>query len=135
MAGLKVKNVKKPDETRPFADKGHLDLLKLGDLAVGCATFEPGWRWSQHVKPLAGTKTCEASHTGYCLAGSMRIRMDDGEEQDINPGDAFTIEPGHDAWVTGKDTCLMLDFSGFEDYAKPKAARAPAGAEQRPAMH
>ena len=134
MAGIEIKSVKTPDETRSFAGKGHLDLVKLGDVSVGCATFEPGWRWSVNVKPIAGTSSCEASHTGYCLAGRMKIKMDDGEEQEIKPGDAFTIEPGHDAWVVGQESCVMLDFSGFEHYAEQRIPSA-IGREESVSLH
>jgi quercetin dioxygenase-like cupin family protein len=135
MAGIRVKNAKSPDETRTFVDKGKLDVLQLGDVSVGLAYFQPGWRWSEHVRPLAGTDTCESSHTGYCLSGRMRIRMDDGEEQDIGPGDAFTIEPGHDAWVLGQDVCALLDFTGFENYARPAVAARTQEARPGTMLH
>lgn len=134
MGGIQVRSLGTPDETRKFAGKGKLDLVQFGETSVGRATFEPGWRWSQNIKPIAGTKTCEASHLGYCLSGSMRIRMDDGEEQEVRAGDSFSIKPGHDAWVTSKEDCVMLDFSGFQHYAEEQAARPSIGA-QAPAVH
>ena len=129
MSGIDVKNLQKPDETRPFKGKGKVDIVHLGETTVGRGIFEPGWRWSTNVKPIAGTDTCEASHIGYCLSGSMRIRMDDGEEKEIKAGDSFHITPGHDAWVTSSEPCVMLDFSGFHHYAKEQPR---AGAEQHP---
>ena len=108
-----------PDERRDFKSHGHLDLVSFDDgLAIGQGTFEPGWKWSNDVKPLAGTESCEAPHTGYCISGSMIIRMNDGEEMLIKAGDAFQIPPGHDAWVEGSEPCVMLDFTGYENYAK-----------------
>ena len=118
MSGLEVKNVGTPDETRPFADRGHADVLNVAGGTVLYGTFEPGWRWSEHVKPIAGTDSCQAPHTGYVLSGRMHIRMDDGSEAEVGPGDACVIPPGHDAWIVGDEACVMLDFSGMSDYAK-----------------
>ncbi|MBI3185752.1 MAG: cupin domain-containing protein [Myxococcales bacterium] len=129
MAGLRIKNVRSPDETRPFTDKGRAELLKLGDVTVGRAVFEPGWRWSKHVKPIAQTDQCESAHVGYCLSGKMRVRMKDGEEAEFGPGDVVTIAPGHDAWVVGEEECVFLDFAGLEHYAQRAAT------EEAPAVH
>lgn len=120
MAGLVHKNFDKPDETRPFeASTGRLDLLNVSGGAVGRAVFEPGWRWSLHVKPIAGTDSCQSAHTGYVVSGRMKIVMDDGESADVSPGDFIQIEPGHDAWVLGDEQCVVLDWTGYGDYAKP----------------
>jgi len=117
------KNFNLPDETRPFIGHGHLDLLKFeGNAIIGKGVFEPGWKWSTDVKPIAGTKSCEAAHTGYCVEGSMRIAMDNGREFTIKPGDAFQIPPGHDAWVEGDRNCVLIDVSGYEHYAENKAS-------------
>ena len=86
---------------------------------VGRAVFEPGWRWSNDVKPLVGTTSCQVAHTGYVLSGHMHVVMDDGSEGDAGPGDALVISPGHDAWIVGDEACVMLDWSGSADYAKP----------------
>lgn len=119
MAALIRKRFDEADETRPFeADKGRLDLVDLGGAQVGQGTFEPGWRWSEHVKPIAGTDSCMASHVGYCVSGRMHVVMDDGAEQDLGPGDVAVIEPGHDAWVLGDEPCVFLDWQGYADYAK-----------------
>lgn len=113
------KRFNQPDERRNFKSHGHLDLVSFSnDLAIGQGTFEPGWKWSNDVKPIAGTESCEAPHLGYCISGTMVIRMNDGEELKIKPGDAFQIPPGHDAWVEGTEQCVMLDFTGYENYAK-----------------
>jgi quercetin dioxygenase-like cupin family protein len=119
MAGLVKKNVGSPEETRPFADqKGKLELVTLGGAAVGRATFEPGWQWSKHVKPLAGTDSCQAAHMGYVMSGRMAIRMDDGEEGEFEPGDFMICPPGHDAWIVGNEPCVVIDWQGVADYAK-----------------
>ena len=121
MAGLVRKNLDDADEVRPFEDgKGKLELVNAEGGAVGRATFEPGWQWSKHVKPIAGTDSCQAPHAGYCLSGRMRIRMDDGSEEEFGPGDVMVAPPGHDAWVVGDDPCVMIDWQGFADYAKPQ---------------
>jgi quercetin dioxygenase-like cupin family protein len=119
-ATLQKKSLDQPDETRPFKAKGKVQIVKLGSVNVGRGTFEPGWRWSEHVKPIAGTESCEAAHTGYCISGRMTVRMDDGTEDSVGPGDAFTIAPGHDAWTVGNESCVLLDFSGMENYAKAR---------------
>ncbi|MEW6058419.1 MAG: cupin domain-containing protein [Bdellovibrionota bacterium] len=113
------KTFNQPNERREFKSHGHLDLVSFEDgISIGQGTFEPGWKWSNDVKPIAGTESCEASHTGYCVSGSMVIRMNDGEEIFIKAGDAFQIPPGHDAWVQGDEKCVVLDFTGYENYAK-----------------
>jgi mannose-6-phosphate isomerase-like protein (cupin superfamily) len=113
------KNIDKPDETRKF-DKGQLNAITLGEVVFGRATFEPGWRWSECIKPIAGTDSCEVHHNGFIASGSLHIVMDDGTEMDVNPGDVFVCPPGHDAWVTSDEPCVAYDFSpGAAAYAKP----------------
>src|SRR5215207_7448579 len=117
---LEAKSLDSPDETRPLAaGKGRVDIVQLGGVTVGRGVFEPGWRWSEHVKPIAGTESCQASHVGYVISGRMRIKMDDGTEREVGPGDAMVAAPGHDAWTVGDEACIALDFSGMADYAKP----------------
>ena len=113
------KNFGSPDERRNFKGHGFLDVLSFEEGAtIGRGVFEPGWRWSDDVKPLAGTPSCEASHSGYCLKGAMTVRMNDGSETHIKAGDAFHIPPGHDAWVDeGNEACELIDVSGFGEYA------------------
>lgn len=115
---LEAKNLDKPEETRRF-DNGLMDVVKLAGVTVGRAVFQPGWRWSNDVKPIAGTDSCQAAHTGYVLSGMMHVVMDDGTEGDVGPGDAVVIAPGHDAWIVGNEPCVMLDWSGAANYAKP----------------
>jgi quercetin dioxygenase-like cupin family protein len=119
VATLEAKNLGSPDETRPFADKGRAEVVNVGGTTIIRGTFEPGWRWSEHVKPLAGTESCQAGHTGYMVSGRMHIRMDDGTEQEAGAGDAVRIEPGHDAWIVGDETCVFIDFTA-PDYAKQR---------------
>jgi quercetin dioxygenase-like cupin family protein len=118
MAALEVKSFDSPDETRPFEGKGKADVLQIGGQTVGRAVFEPGWRWSENVKPIAGTESCQVSHLGYVISGRMRVFMDDGTEGEVGPGDVMAIPPGHDAEVVGDEPCVSLDFGEFGDYAK-----------------
>ncbi|GGT59917.1 cupin domain-containing protein [Streptomyces purpureus] len=120
MPGLIKRSLNTPDETRPFeAGMGQLELVDMEGASVGRATFQPGWRWSEHVKPIAGTDSCEASHVGYVVSGRIRVRMNDGAEEEFGPGDSMVCPPGHDAWVVGDEPCVALDWQGFVDYAKP----------------
>ena len=117
MAG-EVKNFDAPDETRPFEGKGKADVVNLGDRAIGRAVFEPGWKWSNNVKPIAQTDSCQAHHVGYCISGAMTVHMEDGTTLEVSAGDVFEIPPGHDAEVTGDEPCVQVDFGGFGTYAK-----------------
>lgn len=120
MAGLMRMSLDSPEETRSFKDgKGRLELVNLTGGVVGRATFEPGWRWSEHLKPIAGTGSCQAPHLGYYVSGRMKVIMDDGEEAEFGPGDFAVIPPGHDAWIVGDEPCVFIDWQGFADYAKP----------------
>ncbi len=118
MSAVESQSIENPHETRPFQAHGHMDVVTLGDFTLGKGTFEPGWRWSNDVKPIAGTDTCQVLHTGLCLSGSMTIRMNDGTETTISSGDVVRIDPGHDAWVDGDEPCILLD-TGVAGYAKP----------------
>jgi quercetin dioxygenase-like cupin family protein len=119
MTGLTRKNFDAPDETRPFEEgTGQLEVINTEDGVVGRGTFQPGWQWSKHVKPIAGTGSCEAAHTGYFVSGRMKVVMDDGEEMEYGPGDFATMAPGHDAWIVGDEPCVIIDWQGFADYAK-----------------
>ncbi|MFH9725242.1 cupin domain-containing protein [Streptomyces sp. NPDC017254] len=123
MAGIVKKSFDAADETRPFEDgKGRLDLVSGSRGAVGRAVFEPGWKWSKHVKPIAGTDSCQASHVGYIASGRMKVVMDDGESTEYGAGDYMEVQPGHDAWVLGDEACVALDWTGFSDYAKPSGS-------------
>jgi uncharacterized cupin superfamily protein len=116
---LQKKSFESADEVRSMADKGRVEIVRIGDGVVGRATFEPGWRWSEHVKPIAGTDSCRAAHFGYVLSGHQKVVMDDGSELEFGPGDVVAIPPGHDGWVVGNEPCVVLDFAGMEYYAEP----------------
>jgi hypothetical protein len=117
MSKMQKRNLLQPDEKRTF-DKGQVELVSLGGMTFGRATLQPGWKWSTCVKPLVKTKSCEAPHLQYQVAGRLHVVMDDGTEQDFGPGDVAWIPPGHDAWVVGNDPVVIVDISGMRDYAK-----------------
>ncbi|PKW11530.1 Protein of unknown function [Streptomyces sp. 1222.5] len=116
---LEVKTVAKPDERRDFP-RGHLEAVHLTGLDFAVGTFEPGWRWSESVGPIAGTASCRFPHSAYVVQGRMHFRMDDGGEGEVGPGDVFVCPPGHDAWVVGDEQVVVYDFAGptAQDYAK-----------------
>ena len=118
MSDVEIKSFDAPDEVRPFEGNGQADVLDIGGRIVGRGTFEPGWRWSENIKPIAGTDSCQVSHLGYCLSGRMKVIMDDGTEGECGPGDVVAIPPGHDAEVVGDEPCVFIDFGEFGDYAK-----------------
>jgi quercetin dioxygenase-like cupin family protein len=124
MATLEVKNLQAPDETRSFG-KGEAGIVSMGGVTVGRAVFQPGWRWSEHVKPIAGTDSCQVLHTGYVISGRLKVVLDDGTEAELGPGDAHVIPPGHDAWVVGDEPYVGVDFSPeFAGYARaPESQR------------
>jgi len=120
MPALIRKSFNAPEETRLFKDgSGHLLLVNVAEGPVGLATFQPGWRWSLHVKPIANTDSCQSAHVGYFLSGRMMVVADTGEEIEYGPGDFAIMAPGHDAWIIGEEPCQVLDWQGFADYAKP----------------
>ena len=119
MAALEQKRFEAPDETREFVGgTGKVQIVDVGQLQIGRGEFQPGWRWSEHVKPIAGTDSCQSTHTGYVVQGRMAVRMDDGDEVEYGPGDAFYMPPGHDAWIVGDETCVLIDVTGMSNYAK-----------------
>jgi mannose-6-phosphate isomerase-like protein (cupin superfamily) len=110
MAATEAKSIRTPDETSTF-DNGKLEVVTLSDVVFAKATFEPGWRWSQSLKPIQGTDSCQVHHHGYVVSGRLHITMEDGSEAEVGPGDVVTIPPGHDAWTVGDEPCVFLDFS------------------------
>lgn len=120
MATIVRKNFDSPEEVRNVP-KGKVDVVKLGGEQAMRVTFDPGWRWSECVKPVVGTESCEVAHMGYLLSGTMMVKMDDGSECELNAGDVCVIPPGHDAWIVGDETCVMIDFQGAANYAQPKS--------------
>jgi hypothetical protein len=106
-----------PDETRPFPF-GQAELLSIGDAQIGRLTLQPGWRWSEHVKPLAGTDLCEAPHFQYHVSGVLRVQTADGTQFDATPGQITSLPAGHDAWVIGDEPVVVVDWYGASNYAK-----------------
>jgi hypothetical protein len=119
MKKAELKNFGKPDEIREFP-KGRLELIKVGGATIGRAIFQPGWRWSTSVQPIAKTESCQAAHFQYHVSGVLRVKMDDGSEFDCHPGDISLLPAGHDGWVVGDETVVIVDFQGMVDYAKSK---------------
>jgi mannose-6-phosphate isomerase-like protein (cupin superfamily) len=109
MVGVRKKEFGSPDEVRT-PDKTRLEVVDLGGVKAARMTAQPGWRWSECIKPLVGTESCRAHHVGTVVAGAMHIVHDDGTELDIGPGDAYVIEPGHDAWITGNEPFVGFEF-------------------------
>ena len=124
MGSMSSRGFSKPDEVRTF-DKGKVEMVKLGDAAIGRATFEPGWQWSTCVKPLAKTDSCEAAHFGYQVSGTMRVRLEDGTELESKAGEVVNVPAGHDAWVVGNEPVVFVDFQGMLNYAKAATSTAP----------
>ena len=131
-AKLQKKNMKSPDETRSF-DKGKVEIAKVGETSIGRAYFEPGWSWEKCVKPIVKTESCQAPHTQYVISGRMRVKMDDGSEEEFGrmrvkmddgseeefgPGDVGYLPPGHNAWIIGNEPFVAVDFTGMKEYAK-----------------
>jgi hypothetical protein len=119
MAALEWRSFDAPEEVRPFADKGEAQVVTLAGSTVLKGRFESGWRWSEHVRPLAGTNACQSPHLMYVISGRMHVRMGDGTEGEVGPNDVARIEPGHDAWVVGDEPCIAVDFGASSSYAQP----------------
>ena len=117
MAKMESQGFGSPTETRRF-EKGKVELIKIGGATVGRGVFEPGWRWSKHVKPIAKTEWCEAPHFQYHVSGTLHVQMADGTEIDLKPGDVALLPIGHDGWVVGNEPVVVIDFQGMVDYAR-----------------
>ena len=114
---LVVKNLDRPDDRREFP-KGVGELAQVGEFSVSRGTLQPGWRWSNDIRPMMGTPSCEVPHTGVTLSGRWHFEMDDGASVDLGPGDAFSIPPGHDAWVVGDEPVVVLDWATAANEAR-----------------
>ena len=117
MAAMQAASFAKPTETRRFP-KGKLELVRIAGDTFGRATFEPGWKWSQSVKPIAKTDSCLMPHVNFHLSGRLMVKMDDGTQQEFGPGDISIVPPGHDAWVVGPEPVVAIDISGMTHYAE-----------------
>jgi quercetin dioxygenase-like cupin family protein len=115
---LELIHLDDPSETRRF-EKGRFDVYRVGPTVLGRATYEPGWRWSEHVAPTVGTESCQVEHVGLVLSGQAVARMDDGTERLMRAGDFFYVPPGHDSWVVGDEPYVSLHILGSEEYALP----------------
>jgi quercetin dioxygenase-like cupin family protein len=114
LAAKKSLNV--PDQLKLLGG-GRFEIVKLNQLVVGRVTLPPGWRWSKAVGPIIHKKSCQAHHLEYIVSGRMQVRLDDGTELDLGPGDVAVIPPGHDNWVVGDEPCVLVDFAGMKEYA------------------
>jgi len=119
MTGIESRAFDSPDESRT-PDKTRVDVVRLGSTTAARLTLEPGWKWSECIKPVAGTDSCQARHVGVVQAGTMHVEHEDGSELDLGPGDAYVIEPGHNAWVLGDEAFVGFEFEprAAEEYAR-----------------
>jgi hypothetical protein len=117
MASAERKDFASADEVREFSN-GRLELLHIGGSDIGRLVLQPGWRWSEHVKPVAGTELCEAPHFQYHVAGTLRIQLADGSTFDAMAGQVTALPSGHDAWVVGDESVIVVDWWGASNYAK-----------------
>ncbi len=117
MAGVEARDFSSPDETRS-PDKTRSEIVRMSGATVARLTLEPGWRWSECVKPVVGTESCQARHVGVLTQGRLGVQHDDGSEAEIGTGDAYVIEPGHDAWVIGDESAIGFEFESAEEYAR-----------------
>lgn len=115
---FEVKSHGSPDEVRS-PPKTRVEVVQLGSYTIGRFNFQPGWRWSECVKPIVKTDLCQLSHVGHAVSGRIRVRMSDGTEKTISAGESYTIPPGHDAWVEGNETFVGVEVLSADTYAKP----------------
>jgi quercetin dioxygenase-like cupin family protein len=115
-----IKRFEAPDEVRHF-EKGRFEVVRVGEMTLGRATYQPGWKWSVHVGAKTDTASCEVDHVGIVLAGQVMIRMDDGTELVLAAGDCFAVPPGHDSWVVGDEEYVSLHLMGADEYAAEQA--------------
>jgi hypothetical protein len=118
---LRITTFGESDDRRTF-DRGTFELLNIGGMSIGRASYEPGWKWSEHVGPIAGTELCEVEHVGIVVSGRAAVRMSDGREWVMQPGDVFAIPPGHDSWVVGDVPYVSYHLIGATGYAAPEGA-------------
>ena len=117
MTDVEIRRFEQADETRTF-EHGTFELVSLGGVTVGRASYEPGWVWSKHVGAATGEPFCEVEHVCLVLSGSTAVKMRDGTEYELTPGDLFSVAPGHDSWVVGDEPYVSLHLLGAGDYAK-----------------
>jgi hypothetical protein len=118
---VEIINLADPIEVRSFP-LGRFELFRIGGLEIGRAVYEPGWRWTEHVRPAAGTELCEVGHIGLVVAGRVAVKMRNGRELMLAAGDLFSVPPGHDSWVIGSERYESLHFLGADRYTRPRIA-------------
>jgi hypothetical protein len=117
MTGVEINDFSAPDDVRR-PDHTTVEVVKLAGGEIGRYTFQPGWRWSEHIKPVVGGESCQTEHVGYVVSGTLRVQSDDGSKGDATPGCVYRIAPGHDGWVIGDDPVVVVEFQGAATYAK-----------------
>ena len=117
MAGVEAHDFSSPHETRT-PDKTRSEIVRMSGASVARLTLQPGWSWEACIKPVVGTESCQNRHLGVVSQGRMTIRHDDGTQVDLKPGDAYIIEPGHNAWVVGDEPFVGFEFESAEEYAR-----------------
>jgi len=118
VARLEVKSHTSPDEVRT-PDKTRVEIVRLDGYTVGRFKLEPGWRWSECIKPVVKTGACELSHVGYAISGRLTVKLADGTQKTIASGDSYSIPPEHDAWVEGNEPFVAIEVMSAEQFAKP----------------
>lgn len=117
MTTLEFNDFSSPDEVRR-PEHTTVEVVKIGGGEIGRYTFQPGWRWAEHIKPVVGTESCQTEHVGYVVSGTLHVESDDGTSGEVTTGAVYRIAPGHDAWVVSKEPVVVVEFQGAASYAK-----------------
>jgi hypothetical protein len=117
MPGVEINDFSSPDEVRR-PENTTVEVVKIGGGEIGRYTFQPGWRWSEHIKPVVGTESCQTNHVGYLVSGTLHVQSDDGTSGEVKSGCVYRIAPGHDAWVVDDEPVVVVEFQGAATYAK-----------------
>ncbi|MFK0298010.1 cupin domain-containing protein [Brevundimonas sp. NPDC090276] len=118
VAKFETRSHDSPDELRT-PDKTRVEVVRLSDATLGRFSFEPGWKWSECIKPVVKTDSCQLAHIGHVVSGHLTVRMDDGTQKTLSPGTSYAIPPGHDAWVEGDEGFVGIEVLSAGQYAKP----------------
>jgi hypothetical protein len=117
MPGVEARDFSSPDETRT-PEKTTVEIVKVGGGEIGRYTFHPGWRWSECIKPIVKTDSCQVEHVGYAVSGTLHVKHEDGTETEVTAGDVYRIAPGHDGWTVGDEPAVLVEFQGAAHYAQ-----------------
>lgn len=120
MAGIEINDFSSPDEVRSPHPSVRVEVAKMGVGEIGRYTFQPGWRWTEHIKPVVGGTACQTEHVGYLVSGRMGIETADGTMAEVRAGSVYHIQPGHDGWAIGDEPCVVVEFQGARTYATPQ---------------